>query len=184
MSRQKIRMSSKNIFLGTNILGGLFVLGGYVLGLSFYPEYNEALWGGVKGPLRSIFAISILPAAVGYLTFCYVTMFKNGAEAINRNSVIGQHPVSVLYAIFLASAAGWMPTLIAYIHTSESYWWVISVSSLWITALSLLTLTIIAATTSTSEISQASKNAAVIGIAYTTFHCLVIDAIVWVSMFQ
>ena len=57
-------------------------------------------------------------------------------------------------------------------------------SSLWVTALSLLTLTIIATTTSTSEISQASKNAAVIGLAYITFHCLVIDAIVWVSMFQ
>jgi len=177
-------MSSKNIFLGVNILGGTLVLGGYVLGLTFYPEYNEALWGGVKGTLRNIFTISMLPAAGGYLTFCYVVMFKNGAEAINRNSVIGQQPVSVLSAIFLASAAVWMPTLIAYIHTNESYWWILSVSSLWITALSLLTLTIITATTSLSEISQASKNAAVIGIAYITFHCLVIDAIVWVSMYQ
>ena len=177
-------MSSKNIFLGANILGGILVIGGYVLGLTFYPEYNEALWGGVDGPLRSIFSISMLPAAIGYLTFCYVTMFKNGAKAMNRNSVIGQQPVSVLSAIFLASAAVWMPTLIAYIHTNESYWWVISVSSLWVTALSLLTLTIIAATTSTFEISQASKNAAVIGLAYITFHCLVIDAIVWVSMYQ
>ena len=177
-------MSSKNIFLFVNIIGGLLVLGGYVLGITFYPEYNEALWGGVKGTLRNIFTISMLPAAVGYLTFCYVTMFKNGAEAINRNSVLGQNPVSVLSAIFLASAAVWMPTLIAYIHTSESYWWVLSVTSLWVTALSLLTLTIITATTSLSKISQASKNAAVIGIAYITFHCLVIDAIVWVSMYQ
>ena len=177
-------MSSKNIFLGINIVGGILVLGGYALGLSFYPEYNEALWGGVKGTLRNIFTISMLPAAVGYLTFCYITMFKNGAEAINRNSILGQHPVSVLSAIFLASAAIWMPTLIAYIHTSANYWWVISVSSLWVTALALLTLTIIAINTSTSEMSQASKNAAVIGLAYITFHCLVIDAIVWVSMYQ
>ncbi|MDP6586699.1 MAG: hypothetical protein QF535_18735, partial [Anaerolineales bacterium] len=134
--------------------------------------------------LRNIFTISMLPAAVCYLTFCYVVMFKNGSEAINRSSVLGQHPVSVLSAIFLASAAVWMPSLIAYIHTSENYWWVLSVSSLWVTALSLLALTIIAATTSTSEISQVSKNAAVIGLAYITFHCLVIDAIVWASMFQ
>ena len=177
-------MSSKNIFLGVNIVGGIFVLGGYALGLTFYPEYNETLWGGVKGTLRNIFTISILPEAVGYLTFCYITMFKNGAEAINRNSIIGQHPVSVLSAIFLASAAVWMPTLIAYIHTGESYWWILSVSSLWITGLSLLTLTIITSNTSTSEMSQVSKNAAVIGLAYITFHCLVIDAIVWVSMYQ
>ncbi|MDP6769562.1 MAG: hypothetical protein QF704_02560, partial [Anaerolineales bacterium] len=170
--------------LGVNIFGGILVLGGYSLGIVFYSEYNEALWGGVTGTLRIIFTISMLPAAVGYLTFCYVTVVKNGTEAINRNSVLGQHPVSVLSAIFLTSASVWMPTLIAYIHTSESYWWVLSVSSLWVTALSLLTLTIIAATTSTSEISQASKNAAVIGLAYITFHCLVIDAIVWVSMFQ
>jgi hypothetical protein len=177
-------MPSKNIFLSVNIVGGILVLGGYALGLSMYPEYNEALWGGVQGTLRNIFTISMLPAAIGYLTFCYITMFKNGAEAINRNSIIGQHPASVLSAIFLASAAVWMPTLIAYIHTGESYWWILSVSSLWITGLSLLTLTIITSNTSTSEMSQVSKNAAVIGLAYITFHCLVIDAIVWVSMYQ
>ena len=177
-------MPSIMIFLSVNIVGGILVLGGYALGLSMYPEYNEALWGGVQGTLRNIFTISMLPAAVGYLTFCYITMFKNGAEAINRNSIIGQHPASVLSAIFLASAAVWMPTLIAYIHTGESYWWILSVSSLWITGLSLLTLTIITSNTSTSEMSQLSKNAAVIGLAYITFHCLVIDAIVWVSMYQ
>ena len=177
-------MPSKNIFLGVNIFGGILVLGGYILGIIFYPEYNEAMWGGVAGTVRNIFTISMLPAAVGYLTFCYVAMFKNGAEAINKNSVLGKHTVSVISAIFLASAAVWMPTLIAYIHTSESYWWILSVSSLWVTALSLLALTIITTTTSTSEISRASKNAAVIGLAYITFHCLVIDAIVWVSMYQ
>ena len=44
-------MPSKNIFLSVNIVGGILVLGGYALGVSFYPEYNEALWGGVQGTL-------------------------------------------------------------------------------------------------------------------------------------
>ena len=48
-------MPSKNIFLSVNIVGGILVLGGYALGLSMYPEYNEALWGGVQGTLRNIF---------------------------------------------------------------------------------------------------------------------------------
>ena len=177
-------MSSKNMFLGVNTFGGILVIGGYVLGFTFYPEYSEALWGGVNGTLRNIFTISMLPAAGGYLTFCYVSVFKNGAEAINKNSIIGPHSVSVLSAMFLVSAAVWMPTLIAYIHTGQNYWWALSVTSLWITALSVLALTIVTSISSTPGISRVSKYASVVGLAYITFHCLVIDAIVWVSMFH
>ncbi len=177
-------MSSKNIFMAVNTCGGILVLGGYALGLTYYPEYSEALWGGVEGTLRNIFTISMLPAAGGYLTFCYVSVFKNGAEAINKNSIIGPHSVSILSAMFLASAAVWMPTLIAYIHTDQNYWWALSVTSLWVTALSILALTIVTSIASIPGISRASKYASVVGLVYITFHCLVIDAIVWVSMFQ
>tara|TARA_B100000945_G_scaffold319137_1_gene325681 strand:- start:2372 stop:2902 length:531 start_codon:yes stop_codon:yes gene_type:complete len=176
-------MSPKNTFLLINICGGILVVGGYAIGLSLYPEYNEALWGGVQGTLRNLFMISMIPAALGYLTFCYIVIFKDSIEILSNKGFLGKNTVAILITLFLLSAACWMPTLIAYIHTQNTNWWLLSVLSLWITAISILILTRTIASTPTTKLSNASKTISVIGLAYITFHCLFVDAIVWVYMF-
>ena len=40
-------MSTQTLFVLSNILGGLAVLGGYYWGITSFSEYREALWGGV-----------------------------------------------------------------------------------------------------------------------------------------
>ena len=131
-------MSSQQIvFLIVNAIGGIAVLGSYAIGLGMFPEYREALWGEVRGTLRTGITISMLFAALGYLAFCYVALFQNGLSDFNKVNWFNQYTVSVLIAIFLISATFWMPTAIAYLNFSNTYWLVVCILSLWVTAISL-----------------------------------------------
>ena len=177
-------ISTKMIFVLVNVVGGVAVLGGYAWCLRLYPEHGEALWGGVHGTLRTIFTLSMVPAVAGYLTFCYVTIFQGDTVAFGKVSGLGVNIIVILAILFLASAAMWMPALIAYIRSGVRVWWVVCVASLWVTALSLLAMTGVTAISSGEGISVISKNASVAGLAYITFHCLVMDAIVWVLLFN
>ncbi len=177
-------MSPQYLFLLVNIIGGVAVIGGYVLGLSMYSEHREALWGGVQGNLRNAFTASMLLAAAGYITFCFATIFKGGADEFGVNQIFVQYSLSVLSAIFLISASLWMPATIAFVHSGISYWWGIAVFSLWITALSLLWMTVMIAFSDVQSISGTIKYSSVIGLAYITFHCMILDAVGWVWLFN
>lgn len=177
-------MSAKMVFALVNIVGGVVVLGGYIWCLGSFPEHREALWGGVHGNLRSIFTLSMFPAAAGYLTFCYVTIFQREAMTFGKDAVVGANTIVVLAIVFLASAALWMPSSIAYIRSGEGVWWAVCVASLWVTALSLLIMTGATIILPMDDISEISKSASVVGLAYITMHCLILDAIVWVMLFN
>ena len=177
-------MATRIVFALVNIVGGVAVVGGYAWCLGTYPEHREALWGGVQGNLRSIFAFSMFLAASGYLTFCYVIIFQGGAIVLGKDSAMGANTVMILVIVFLTSAALWMPSSIAYVRSGEIVWWSVCVISLWVTALSLLVMTGVTAAAGTGGISAISKYASVAGLAYITIHCLTLDAIVWTVMFH
>ena len=181
MDRFTHTMTAENLFLIVNIVGGLAVLGGYAAGLGLYPQHGAALWGGVDGTLRTVFTVSMLPAATGYLAFCFYALFQGGIS--QEHEILGTYWAAILSAIFLISAAIWMPTSIGFIHTGNSYWWIIAIASLWITALSVIALT--GTVASTPDLPATfSKYTAITGLAYMTFHCLVLDAIIWVWLFD
>jgi hypothetical protein len=177
-------MSTQQIlFLTINLIGGLAVLGSYVIGLGMFPEYREALWGEVRGNLRTGIIISMLFAALGYLAFCYVALFQNGLEDFTKSDWLNSYTFSILVAIFLISATFWMPSAIAYLNFSNTYWLVICIASLWVTAISLAALVGIVITSDVEIIGSVSHYVAIIGIGLITFHCLVFDAIIWSIMF-
>lgn len=177
-------MSTRIIFALVNIFGGMAVLGGYAWCLVTYPENRDALWGGVNGTLRSIFTLSMFLAAAGYITFCYVTIFQVGEQTLDIDTVFGTNRIVILAIVFLASAATWMPSLIAFIRNGEGHWWAVCTLSLWVTAISLLLMTGVTAISPVDGIAKTSLNASVAGLAYTTFHCLFLDAIVWVALYN
>ena len=173
-------MSTQQVlFLTINLIGGLAVLGSYIIGLGMFPEYREALWGEVRGNLRTGILISMIFAALGYLAFCYVALFQNGLEDFNKSDWFNSYTISILVGIFLISATFWLPSAIAYLHFSNTYWLVICIVSLWSTAISLAVLLGIVITSDVKIISSASHYVAIIGIGLITFHCLVFDAIMW-----
>ena len=119
-------------------------------------------------------------AAAGYITYCYVTIFQVGERTFGKDSVFGTNTIVILAIVFLA-AAKWMPSLIAFIRSGEGHWWVVCLVSLWVTTISLLLTTGVTAISPVDGISKMTINASVGGLAYTTFHCLFLDAMVWVS---
>ena len=171
------------LFLTINLIGGLAVLGSYAIGLGMFPEYREALWGEVRGGLRTAIVISMLFAALGYLAFCYVALFQNGLGDFNKSDWLNSYTLSILVAVFLISATFWMPSAIAYLKFLNTYWLVICIVSLWVTAISLAALVGIVITSDVEIIGSASHYVAIIGIGLITFHCLVFDAIIWSIMF-
>ena len=69
MKLESSDMSTTQIFVLINLIGGIAVLGSYVSGLWYFPELKKPLWGGVPGFLRIFFTMSMVGAAVGYLAF-------------------------------------------------------------------------------------------------------------------
>ena len=174
-------MSYGTMFLIVNVIGGIFVVGGYVVGFSLFSEAKETMWGGINSSQKPIFQISMIFAALGYLLFCYIAMFKfghNWSNLMDIDAVI----VLILSASFLMSAALWLPLGIWYQETGVRTAFVLMVLVLWVTALSLLAITLLLVFRE-MEISLVTKVIACLGIGYITFHCLVFDAIIWVLKF-
>ena len=177
-------MSGTIIFLIINVVGGISVLGGYLVCLYVFPDQREALWGGVQNRWQSVFTVSMLMATAGYLLFSYGILFKSSPEEFSSRLLNNSHVISVLCMAFLISAAIWMPATIAYLKTGNSIWWTISVTSLWITAISLIIVTFIVIAYPSAIPSSFFRGLTISGISYVTFHCLMLDAIIWVSRFD
>ena len=175
-------MSTSQVFLFVNIVGGVTVLTSYALGLMFYPEQRDYLWGGVTGNLSTIFIISMGLATVGYLAFFYCSLSYRSIDITDQSLLTSLHIQNILCAIFLIASTFWMPCTIAYMVTHETIWWAFTIGSLFLSAISLMTLLIIHLTTNISDAYQ-YKNLALIGLAAITTHCTVLDAITWVVKF-
>ena len=177
-------MSSQNTFILVNVIGGISVLGTYVIGITLFPEHRDDLWGGVQGKLRNVFVFSMLIAAAGYLTFAYVSIFQEGISSDKIGVADRSFLIILISGIFLFSASLWMPTLLAYILSDNNLWWIGSITSLWVTAISLLGLSVIVGFSPIFGLSSISKYLSLIGLVYITFHCLIIDGFIWVLLFH
>ena len=174
-------MSYTTMFLIVNVVGGVLVLGGYVAGFTLFSEAKETMRGGINSSQRPIFQISMILAAIGYLVFCYAAMFKFGDNWSNLND-IDALIIIILCASFLATAALWLPLGLWYQETGIKIVYGLMVLALWVTALSLLAVTVILAFR-TMEISNTMRIISCLGVGYITFHCLIFDAIIWVAKF-
>ena len=171
-----------NSFSVVNLVGGTAVLLSYALMLMWYPEQRESLWGGVGGGLRKLFVLSMLIAAVGYLIFLYMVTFKGVAGVSNGGDLLITYAPSILCGIFLTASTTWMPLTVAYLNTENELWWALAVTSLWITAASLLMMIFVMFRLELG-VNYAGRYIALSGLIYISFHCLVLDAIIWVSKF-
>ncbi len=173
-------MTTTSIFFLVNLVGGLAVLGSYCVGLYLYPDQRTALWGGVVGNWKTLFTTSMFFAAAGYLVFCYTMTISDGA---NESSFFGKYTFIILAAVFLFSASVWMPATLQYLDTKNEIWWIVSVTSLWITAASLTCMGLAFNFTEFPNVNLFQNSVTLIGIIWITFHCLVFDAIIWVAKF-
>ena len=57
------------ILLVINVLGGIAVIGSYVLGLNAQSGGANVLWGGVPVGIRPVYTVSMIISAIGYFAF-------------------------------------------------------------------------------------------------------------------
>ena len=177
-------MNAQTVFLIVNLIGGVAVLGSYAIGLGYFPEYRDELWGGINGIWRNVLITVMLLSGAAYLTFCYFIVFREDIHTYGTHFILGPHTISLLTGLFLLSATMWMPSAILYMHTENNIWWVFTVGALWVTALSLLSLTGMYAFSTTAPIPVFDRIVCTVSLSIITFHCLVLDAIIWVFVFH
>lgn len=175
-------VSSTHVFGLINIIGGIAVLGSYVYGILAFPELRQSLWGGIDGRWRIIFTLSMLPAAIGYLIFAHSTLFRGGVLELQNSMLLIRILPHIFTVLFLFSSSIWMPATLSYLSTGNIAWWHAATTALWVTACSLIALLSL---TTLLYVAEPSRQTLVglFGLTYITFHCLVLDAVIWITRF-
>ena len=175
-----IRIQSQ--FLLINIIGGIAVLSGYAYALINHPDTRNDLWGGISESWQPWYVVSMIVAAVGYLTAMYYLIFKGGLENKFFWGKVDSSVMTILLVLFLVSASMWIHSTFAYLESPSSGTWTLIQIELRTTALTIILFTIGLGTIEKISRSIIHKWA-VMGISFTSFHCLALDAILWMMKF-
>ena len=175
-------MKIQGQFLWINIIGGIAVLGGYVYALLAHPILRGQIWGGVPEAWRRWITTSMFIAAIGYCFAMYYLIFNEGLNLKYFWGKVDATIMRVLLILFLLTAAFWIHSTFSYLELPNSNSWHLIRFELWVTALSILLMTIGLAT-ATGVQQSLLFNFYVLGLGLISFHCLVLDAILWISKF-
>jgi len=169
--------TAKIILLVVNIIGGMAVIGSYVLGLSGKTDGTNALWGGMPLSVRPVYTISMIISALGYFAFLHFILFRLNPASFNFN---------ILYLIFLGilvPSAFWMPLTNAFVANPGTALWIIIRLVLAIVGLSSCALAGVLISLHTRETGFAYW-LAVAGSVYFAFHTAILDMILWPIFFR
>ena len=165
-----------------NFIGGIAVLGGYVVALINHPHTRNDLWGGVPESLRPWITSFMFVSAFGYCTAMYYLVFKDGMQLDFLRGKVSENFFLGVVIIFLVSASMWIHTTFAYMHSPSKLLWSFVQAELWITGLSIFFLFFIILTASGVK-NHYLHFASLVGLGAITFHCLFLDAFLWINRF-
>ncbi len=169
-------------FLLINIIGGIAVLGGYVIALINHPETRNELWGGVPENLRFWITIFMFISAFGYCFAMYYLIFDEGLFLNFFWGKFDYKLIKILLIIFLLTAALWIHTAFIYIESGSKLYWNFVQLELWLTGISAFLIMIGIAT----AIGVKNSNLhlySILGLSAISFHCLALDAFLWLNKF-
>ena len=169
-------------FLWVNIIGGIAVLGGYIFALLSHPETRSDLWGGVPIQWRVWIVSSMFLAAFGYCYAMYYMVINEGLSLHFFWGKVDAAKMIILLILFLSSSSLWIYTTFSYIDSPTYLKWAFVQAELWITAISILLITIGLVTASGVE-QPLKHNISILGLSLISFHCLVLDAMLWINRF-
>jgi hypothetical protein len=166
-----------------NILGGTLVLGSYVLGFRAQPNATEVLWGGVPQVLRPFYSTNMFIAAAGYLAFTYFILFRLDPKVTRITSRWGYNLFNLLYASILFPSALWLPlTFAAVASTSTNLLWAVRIV---LAVVGLASLGMLYAVWTVKPPKPAwSRWAAVIGCVAFCVQTVLMDAVIWSTLFS
>ncbi len=174
---------SKWVMLAINIVGGVAVLGSYALGIASHPDAGQLLWGGVPSAIRTVYTAGMFLAASGYFAFTYFILFRLDPDQVRVSDRFGFRIFNILYTLILLPSALWMPLTILTVEQS-------SMALLWATRLDLVVVAIasLGLLVALAKVQPRQPlwayRAALIGSMFFCFQTVLLDAIVWGSLFQ
>jgi hypothetical protein len=166
-----------------NVLGGIAVIGSYILGLKAQAGGANALWGAAPQGIRPAYTVSMLLSAVAYFAFIYFLLFKLSSGAVFWGGRAGEGLLVFIFLLILIPSALWMPLTNAYLSNASAGTWfsvrlvlvLVGLSSIALCA-TLLSLQ--------GKASGPSYWLAVAGSAYFAFHTAILDGLVWPILFR
>ena len=172
----------QTILLIINVVGGVSVVGSYVLWLRGSPSGADALWGGVPARIRPVYGVSMILSAIGYLAVLYYLL----VEAVPDEAIIGGNlgfewfiPIIVL---MLFPSASWMPLTSLYVDRPSTGKWIATRTVLFIVGLASIALAW--ALLALEPSGGAAYWVAVVGSIWFAFHCFILDGVVWAALFR
>ena len=171
------------IFLVINVLGGIAVIGSYVLGLRGQSGGANILWGGVPTGTRTIYTVSMILSALGYFAFLYYILFRLDPVQTKVFGISGFIIFYVIFLFILIPSAFWMPLTHIYVGNPSTGIWIGVRTVLVIVGLASIAL-FCGLLTLYGKVTGIAYWLAVIGSFYFAFHTAVLDAIVWAALFR
>ena len=174
-------MNENRWYFLLNLVGGIAVLGGYLLCIEAHAGQNDRLWGEVPEAVRGAYTACMFPAAAGYLV-AFAYWVRADWSTLRFRSGPAFRQVMILHAVFLVTAALWMPvTWWALDHQMQSLLWPIQ-GLLAVTGLSSLAFPV-ALRALVDPPNARFHLVAQCSLAFLVFQCLVLDALIWPRFF-
>jgi hypothetical protein len=173
----------QKILLIINIIGGAAVIGSYVHGLLTNMVSTSALWGGVPESVRLVYIVSMVLAALGYLSFMHFILFRLIPVEVK---IAGKFTFNIFYAIFLGilvPSVFWMPLTYALIDNYSTALWIGIRLVLILVGLSSCALVWVLLRLGDGK-PRLPYWFAIIGSIYFAFHTAVLDMLLWPELFQ
>ncbi len=173
--------TTKKIFLGINLLGGLSVLSSYIFCFILYPTRSASLWGSASDPVIKFFVISMFLAASGYIWVTFYLLKGNKLDAVHVGTIKGTKIINLLYVVVLVCSTIWMPASISFSMSENIFTEFIIRLVLWMVGLASVGILILIYKIKFSygKSSLLSHMFALLGAMVFTIHTLVLDAVIW-----
>jgi hypothetical protein len=159
-----------------NLLGGMTVIGSYILEIKTHPGQVEALWGGVPIWIQPVYSANMFLAAIGYLLILNFVLFH-----LNSDARIGRLPLwifDLLFLFILVPSSLWMSLTYA-VAESYTFWrWFAVVITLALTGLASIGVLISLISIRPHPDTMVYK-LALIGACFFVLQTAVLDAIIW-----
>ena len=168
----------RSTFLLLNTVGGIAVLGSYVLWLGSPAHNSQALWGSLGSGARTLYTASMLTAAAGYFAFFNVLL----RHELGRLSDDQYAWLQTIFCLILFPSALWMPLTYLYLAApSAAAWWAMRATLFVVAGASYALVAFLFGVRGTG--APWAHRAAIVGSLAFTFQTGVLDAFVWPLFF-
>jgi hypothetical protein len=179
MKRETATMRVRSAtFLLLNAVGGMAVLGSYVLWIGSPAHDGQALWGSLGPGARTLYTVSMFTAAAGY----FAVLNELLRHEIGRLSEEQYARLQTIFCLILFPSALWMPLTYLYLAApSAAAWWAMRATLFVVAGASFALVAFLVGLRGTS--APRAHQAAIVGSLAFTFQTGVLDAFVWPLFF-